>query len=124
MAEGLDTCGSSEMASTQKDSSTAVRLLLERGTANKLDRLSTLSASKVSQFLDAAVAGLMLQTAILLAWTVALLPHAQRKLSREFLRTWIALQACNTMLASATQLARLIITGPVLPAGPTLQLDG
>ena len=124
MAAGLDICGSLEMASIQRGSSTAAKLLLGKESVSKLDRLSTLNARKASVFLDVAAASQMPLIAALLAWIIALILHARRKSSREFLRTWIALQACSTMPASATQPARLIIMEPVLPAGPILQLDG
>ena len=123
-AADLDICGSLETGWTQRDSSIAVKLPLEKESVSKLDRLSTLNARKASVFLDVAAASQMPLIAALLAWIIALILHARRKSSREFLRTWIALQACSTMPASATQPARLIIMEPVLPAGPILQLDG
>ena len=124
MAAGLDICGSLEMASIQRGSSTAAKLLLGKESVSKLDRLSTQNANKVSVFLDVAAASQMLLTAIRWVSRMVLVLPARRKSSREYPKTWTALQACNTMLDSATQSARLIITDSALPVGPILQRDG
>lgn len=66
MAAELGICGSSEMPLTQKDSLTAVKLLQEKETVNKLDQLYTQNAKRGSAFLDVAVASQILLIAMLL----------------------------------------------------------